>query len=57
MLISGRKFDLRAFALMTSVNGVMKGYFYRDCYFRTSSKPFDLSNLQSRLVHLTNDAV
>jgi len=30
---------------------------YRDCYFRTSSKPFDLSNLGSRFVHLTNDAV
>lgn len=38
MLISGRKFDIRAFAMMTSVNGVLKGYMYRDCYFRTSSK-------------------
>lgn len=45
LLISGRKVDLRAFAMLTSVNGVLKGYMYRDCYFRTSSKPFDLSNL------------
>ena len=30
---------------------------YRDCYFRTSSKQFDLNNLQSRFIHLTNDAV
>jgi len=30
---------------------------YRDCYFRTSCKPFDLTNLGSRYVHLTNDAV
>lgn len=30
---------------------------YRDCYFRTSSKAFDLNNLHSRFVHLTNDAV
>ena len=30
---------------------------YRDCYFRTSSKPFDLTNLSSRYVHLTNDAI
>jgi hypothetical protein len=57
LLISGRKFDIRAYALLTSVNGVLKGYMYRDCYFRTSSKPFDLSNLQSRFIHLTNDAV
>lgn len=45
LLISGRKFDLRTYAMITSINGVMKGYMYRDCYFRTSSKPFDLSNL------------
>lgn len=30
---------------------------YRDVYFRTSSKPFDLQNLQNRFIHLTNDAV
>lgn len=57
LLISGRKFDIRAYAMLTSINGVLKGYMYRDCYFRTSSKPFDLSNLQSRFIHLTNDAV
>ena len=43
--------------MLTSINGVMKGYMYRDVYFRTSSKPFDLTNLQNRLIHLTNDAV
>lgn len=57
LLVHGRKFDIRAFALLTSVNGQLKGYMYRDCYFRTSSKPFDLNNLSSRYVHLTNDAV
>lgn len=57
LLISGRKVDLRAFAMLTSVNGVLKGYMYRDCYLRTSSKMFDLSNLHSRYIHLTNDAV
>lgn len=57
LLISGRKFDVRAFALITSVNGQLQAYMYRDCYFRTSSKPFDLTNLSSRFVHLTNDAV
>ena len=45
LLVSGRKVDVRAFAMLTSMNGVLKGYMYRDCYFRTSSKPFDLNNL------------
>lgn len=56
LLIAGRKFDVRAYAMLTSINGQLKGYMYRDCYFRTSSKQFDLNNL-SKLVHLTNDAV
>lgn len=43
--------------MITSVNGVLKGYMYRDCYFRTSSKPFDIKNLFNRYIHLTNDAV
>lgn len=56
LLVHGRKFDVRAFAMLTSINGVHKGYFYRDCYFRTSSKTFDLQDLD-RYIHLTNDAV
>ncbi len=43
--------------MLTSTNGVLKGYLYRDCYFRTSSKQFDLSDLQNKFVHLTNDAI
>ena len=42
--------------MLTSVNGVLKGYIYRDMYFRTSSKQFDLLNF-SKYIHLTNDAV
>lgn len=30
---------------------------YRDVYFRTSSKLFDLHNLNNRFIHLTNDAI
>ena len=56
LLISNRKFDVRAFAMLTSVNGLLKGYMYRDCYFRTSSYQFDLTDMD-RMVHLTNDAV
>ena len=55
-LFRGRKFDIRTFVLVTSVNGNLRAYFYEEGYLRTSSKEFSLSN-QSRMVHLTNDAV
>lgn len=57
LLIHNRKFDIRGYAMLTSINGKLKGYMYRDCYFRTSSKQFDLTNLHSRFIHLTNDAI
>ena len=57
LLINRRKFDIRAYSLMTSVNGRLKGYFYQDGYLRTSSKEFSLNNLSNRMIHLTNDAV
>jgi hypothetical protein len=43
--------------MLTSINGLMKGYFYEDGYIRTSCKEFDLDNLGNRFIHLTNDAV
>jgi tubulin monoglycylase TTLL3/8 len=55
-LINKRKFDLRIYALVTSINGGMQGYYYSEGYLRTSSKEFSLNNL-SRMIHLTNDAV
>ena len=57
LLIHRRKFDIRCFTLMTAVNGFLKGYFYQEGYLRTSSKVFTLNNLQSKVVHLTNEAV
>jgi Tubulin-tyrosine ligase family len=42
---------------MTSMNGFQKGYFYRDCYFRTSCKEFTIENLSNKYIHLTNDAI
>ena len=57
MLFEGRKFDIRVFALVTSINGHYKAYLYRDCYFRTSAKKFTLKDLKSIGVHLTNDAI
>ena len=56
-LYSKRKFDIRCYALVTALNGVIQGYFYNEGYIRTSSKEFSLKNISDRFVHLTNDAV
>lgn len=57
MLYKNRKFDIRCYALITTVNGNMQGYWYNEGYLRTSSKDFNLKNVTNRLIHLTNDAV
>jgi hypothetical protein len=57
LLIHKRKFDFRVFALVTSINKTLKGYFYEDGYIRTSSREFDLTDLSDKFVHLTNDAI
>ena len=56
LLINRRKFDFRVFGLMTSIDQNLKGYFYEDGYIRTSSREFDLANLDDKYIHLTNDA-
>lgn len=56
MLINQRKFDIRAFGLLTSINGHLKGYFNEDGYIRTSSKEYT-SKSNNIFIHLTNDAV
>ncbi|TNV86406.1 hypothetical protein FGO68_gene17718 [Halteria grandinella] len=67
-LYKGRKFDIRCYAMLTSVNGLLKGYFYDPDqsihregggYIRTSSREYNLSKnkLQNKLIHLTNDAI
>ena len=57
LLINKRKFDIRVFALITSINACQKAYFYEDGYLRTSSTEFSLKNLNNRCIHLTNDAI
>jgi len=57
LLINKRKFDIRMFGLISSINGFLKGYFYEEGYLRTSSKEYTLKNLQKKSIHLTNDAV
>ncbi len=57
LLVSGRKFDIRCYCLLTLTKGVLEAYFFQDMYVRTSSKKFSLAKLSDREAHLTNDAV
>ena len=52
-----RKFDLRVYSMLSSINGRIKGYFYEDGYVRTSSFLFNYRNLSNKFIHLTNDAI
>ena len=57
MLIHRRKFDIRTYAMLTSIGGSTKAYVYDEGYIRTSSYEYDVNNLSDRLIHLTNDAI
>jgi len=57
LLINGRKFDFRCYAVLASINGHMTGYFYEDAYIRTSCKEYDPDDVHNKYIHLTNDAV
>ena len=57
ILFNKRKFDIRCYSLVTSVNGNVQGYWYTEGYLRTSCREFSLKNVTNRLIHLTNDAV
>lgn len=57
LLLNKRKFDIRCYSLITSINGVLQAYFYQEGYLRTSSREFNLKDTGNRLIHLTNDAV
>jgi hypothetical protein len=56
-LINRRKFDIRLYLLVTSVNGHIQAYYYKDGYIRTSCKEYNPKILDNRFIHLTNDAV
>lgn len=56
-LFNKRKFDIRHYYLLTSQNGIQKGYWFEEGYIRTSSSVFSLKNLGNKMVHLTNDAI
>eukprot|EP00347_Sterkiella_histriomuscorum_P022313 403330922 len=57
LLINKRKFDIRCYGLLTSINGNLMGFFYQDGYLRTSCKEFSVQNLNNKFIHLTNDAI
>lgn len=56
-LYYNRKFDIRHYMMITSINGILKGYWYQDGYIRTSSEIFDLEDIDNKYIHLTNDAI
>ncbi len=57
LLFHRRKFDIRCYAMVTSVNGNVRGYFFQDGYLRTACKEFSIKNITNRFIHLTNDAI
>jgi tubulin polyglutamylase TTLL1 len=57
LLYNGRKFDIRAFMLLTVSNGRLRGYWYQEGYVRTSSYLWDLEDIADNDIHLTNDAI
>ena len=56
-LVNRRKFDIRLYCLVTSINGFIQAYYYQDGYIRTSCKEYNPKILDNKYIHLTNDAV
>ena len=57
LLIYKRKFDIRCYAMISSINGIIQGYFYLDGYLRTTSKEYNCKEISNPFIHLTNDAI
>ena len=57
LLIHKRKFDIRCYALVTSVNGILQAYSYADGYLRITSTEYSTKDISNNLIHLTNDAI
>lgn len=57
LLYNKRKFDLRCYMMVSCINGVFKGYWYKEGYVRTSSAAFTLKELNRKVIHLTNDCI
>lgn len=57
LLYNGRKFDIRAYMLLTINNRKLRGYWYQEGYIRTSSYQWTLDEIGDNEIHLTNDAI
>lgn len=55
-LVSGRKFDLRIYALVTSFHP-LKVWLAREGFARLSTELYDLEDIDNSRVHLTNMAI
>lgn len=51
--LSGRKFDLRQWVLVKSIDP-LEVYMFSECYLRVCYDPYDLSNINNLSSHLTN---
>lgn len=56
LLFSGRKFDIRQWVLIQSIEP-LKVFMYNDCYLRLCNEPYDLGDLANRQRHISNWAV
>ncbi|CAK79711.1 unnamed protein product (macronuclear) [Paramecium tetraurelia] len=54
LLYNGRKFDFRIWVL---IDHTCKYYFFKEGYLRLASEHFDIKNLRSLYIHLTNNAI
>ncbi|CAK79508.1 unnamed protein product (macronuclear) [Paramecium tetraurelia] len=54
LLYNGRKFDFRVWVL---IDHTSKYYFFKEGYLRLASEHFDVNNLKSLYIHLTNNAI
>ena len=54
MLVHDRKFDVRAWVLLTDELNV---YFFKEAYIRTSAETYSTDNIDNYFIHLTNNAI
>ena len=56
MLILRKKFDIRLWVLLTSLNPVT-AWFYERCYLRFGVEDFTIDDLKNKFIHLTNNSI
>jgi len=56
LLIDGKKFDMRLYALVSSFNPLCI-HMHRDGFARLTTKNYDPTDLKNKMIHLTNVAV